>query len=209
MAGKKMLGLYRLRRIHVLQSVQLHPLAAVAALAPELEDRRWRFLGFDGQAWMQAIGGLVIGLIALYSSYDHIAFGSTKHKLNRQWGVWLIASSLAVVAVDAQLASRSRRREEDRRIQDACTRIEDACAAAEDRSRSDQERNRAAEARKRQAEAAERQGQGIALLRGAALLSARVQLDPSDELNRARLNAYLALLAEQDRIDRQEPGAQF
>jgi hypothetical protein len=35
-----------------------------------------------------------------------------------------------------------------------------------------------------------------------------VQLDPS-ELNRARLNAYLALLAEQDRIDRQEPGAQF
>jgi hypothetical protein len=158
---------------------------------------------------MQAIGGLVIGLIALYSSYDHITFGSTKHKLNRQWGVWLIASSLAVVAVDAQLASRSRRREEDRRIQDACTRIEDACAAAEDRSRSDQERNRAAEARKRQAEAAERQGQGIALLRGAALLSARVQLDPSDELNRARLNAYLALLAEQDRIDRQEPGAQF
>ena len=178
---------------------------------------------------MQAIGGLVIGLIALYSSYDHIAFGSTKHKLNRQWGVWLIASSLAVVAVDAQLASRSRRREEDRRIQDACTRIEDACAAAEDRSRADQdrsradqernradqersranqERNRAAEARERQAEAAERQGQGIALLRGAALLSARVQLDPSDELNRARLNAYLALLAEQDRIDQQEPGAQ-
>ena len=157
---------------------------------------------------MQAIGGLVIGLIALYSSYDHIAFGSTKHKLNRQWGVWLIASSLAVVAVDAQLASRSRRREEDRRIQDACTRIEDACAAAEDRSRADQDRSRAAEARKRQAEAAERQGQGIALLRGAALLSARVQLDPSDELNRARLNAYLALLAEQDRIDQQEPGAQ-
>ena len=70
-------------------------------------------------------------------------------------------------------------------------------------------RDRAAEARERQAEAAERQGQGIALLRGAALLSARVQLDPSDELNRARLNAYLALLAEQDRIDRQEPGAQF
>ncbi|QPN71453.1 hypothetical protein [Synechococcus sp. CBW1108] len=195
----------------------------MADLAPESEYRRWRFLGFDGQAWMQAIGGLVIGLIALYSSYDHIAFGSTKHKLNRQWGVWLIASSLAVVAVDAQLASRSRRREEDRRIQDACTRREDAwarrqdaCAAAEDRSRADQERsradqerNRAAEARKLQAEAAERQGQGIALLRGAALLSARVQLDPSDELNRARLNAYLALLAEQDRIDRQEPGAQF
>ena len=36
---------------------------------------------------------------------------------------------------------------------------------------------------------------GAALLHGAALLSARVQLDPS-ELNRSRLTAYLPLLAE-------------
>ena len=47
-----------------------------------------------------------------------------------------------------------------------------------------------------QVEATKRQGQGIALLRIAALLSARVQLDPS-ELNRSRLIAFLALLAEQ------------
>ena len=97
-------------------------------------------------------------------------------------------------AAVAQLASRSRLRAENE--------------AAEARDRAAEARDRAAEARERQAEAAERQGQGIALLRGAALLSARVQLDPSDELNRARLNAYLALLAEQDRIDQQEPGAQ-
>jgi len=44
------------------------------------------------------------------------------------------------------------------------------------------------------AEATERQGQGITLLRGAALLDARYQLDPS-ELNRSRLKAFLALLA--------------
>ena len=94
-------------------------------------------------------------------------------------GVWLIAASLAVVVIDAQLASRSRLGEENRRCEEART-------AAE-------ERNRAAEATKRQ-------GQGIALLRIAALLSARVQLDPS-ELNRSRLIAFLALLAEQALLD--------
>ncbi len=77
----------------------------------------------------------------------------------------------------AQLATRSRRREEDRRIQDART----------------------------AAEATERQGQGLALLRGAALLSARVQLDPS-ELNRSRLNAFLALLAIVSRLKPQRFG---
>jgi len=62
----------------------------------------------------------------------------------------------------------------------------------------------AAEARERQAEAAELQGQAIALLRCAALLGARVQLEPS-ELNRTRLNALLSLLAEQAFLDQQGP----
>jgi hypothetical protein len=144
-------------------------------------------LGFDCQGWIEAIGGLVIGLIALYSSYDHVNLFSSTIYLNQQWGIWLIVASLAVVAIDAQLASRSRLRA--------------AHEAAE-------ERDRATEARERQAEETQRQGQGIALLRGAALLSARVQLDPS-KLNRSRLNAFLALLAEQNRIDRQEPGGQL
>jgi len=132
----------------------------------------------------------VIGLIALYSSYDHVNFFRSTIHLNQQWGVWLIVTSLAVVAIDAQLASRSRLGEENRRCEEART-------AAE-------ERNRATEARERQAEAAERQGQGIALLRSAALLSARAQLDPS-ELNRSRLNAFLALLAEQALLDQLGP----
>jgi len=161
----------------------------MAEVAPESNEGSFRFLGFDGQGGLQLIGGLVIGLIALYSSYDHVnLFSSTIH-LNQQWGIWLIVASLAVVVIDAQLASRSRLGEETRRIQDACT-------AAEERNRADSERNRAAEARERQAEATKRQGQGIALLRSAALLSARVQLDPS-ELNRSRLTAFLAMLTEQ------------
>jgi hypothetical protein len=120
---------------------------------------------------------MVIGLIALYGSHDHIIFLGRVIPLSQQWGVWFIIASLAGVVVVAegfcvavaQLASRSRLRAE----------------------------NEAAEVR-------ELQGQRIALLRGAALLSARVQLEPS-ELNRTRLNAFLALLAEQAFLDQQGP----
>ena len=115
----------------------------VAAVAPDLLHRQFRFLGFDGPAWVQLLGGLVVGLIALYSSYDHINFGSHRFSLNQQWGIWCIVASLAVVAVVAagfceavaQLASRSRRREEDRRIQDARTAAEERDRAAEARER--------------------------------------------------------------------------
>ena len=150
-------------------------MAALIPFAPESSRGSFKLLGFDGQGSLQLIGGLVIGLIALYSSYHHVNFFSSTIHLNQQWGVWLIVTSLAVVAIDAQLASRSRLR------------------AAHEQA---EERDRAVEARERQAEATERQGQDIALLRGAALLSARLQLDPS-EPNRSRLNAFLALLAEQ------------
>ncbi len=153
-------------------------------VAPESEESSCGFLGLDGKGWLQIVGGLVIGLIALYSSYDHFNVFGRVIPLNQQFGIWFIVASLAVVVVVAegfcaavaQLASRSRLR------------------AA----------NETAEARERQAEAAERQGQGIALLRGAALLSARVQLEPS-ELNRPRLSAFLALLAEQTFLDQQGP----
>ena len=148
----------------------------MAEVAPESKQGSFRLLGFDGQGGLQLIGGLVIGLIALYSSYDHVNFLSSSIHLNQQWGIWLIVASLAVVVIDAQLASRSRLR-----------------AAHEQ-----------AETRERQAKQTDRQGQGIALLRSAALLSARVQLDPS-ELNRSRLNAFLALLAEQALLDQLGP----
>jgi len=152
----------------------------IKELAPELKSPRNPPFNFDRPAWIQAISGLVIGFIALFSSYDHVQFfGNTIH-LNQQWGVWLISSSLALVFIDAQLAARSR--------------LRTAIEANRERNRADQERNRAAEARECQAEATERQGQGIALLRGAALLNARYQLDPS-ELNRSRLKAFFALLA--------------
>ena len=90
----------------------------MAEVAPESNEGSFRLLGFDGQGGLQLIGGLVIGLIALYSSYDHVNFFSSTIHLNQQWGIWLIVASLAVVVfvaegfcvAIAQLASRSRLR---------------------------------------------------------------------------------------------------
>ena len=72
----------------------------------------WWRLGFDGKALLEAVFGSVVGLIALFSSYDHV-------NLPQQWGVWLIALSLALVFADAQLAARSRQRDADRAAVDA------------------------------------------------------------------------------------------
>jgi hypothetical protein len=123
---------------------------------------------------LQAIAGLILGLIALFSSYDHIAIAGRPIPIPQQWGVPPIAASVATVVVDAQLASRSRLRE-----------AQDAARAADEAAR---ERDRAAEARERQREGFERLDQ-------AALLSGRVQLDPTPT-NRARFEFFLTLLAE-------------
>ena len=72
----------------------------------------WWRLGFDGKALLEAVFGSVVGLIALFSSYDHV-------NLPQQWGVWLIALSLPLVFADAQLAARSRQRDADRAAVDA------------------------------------------------------------------------------------------
>ena len=78
------------------------PLAGQGApVAPDFEQRQFRVLGSEGPAWIQILGGLVVGLIALYSSDDHINFGSWRFSLNQQWGVVFIVASLAVVAVVA------------------------------------------------------------------------------------------------------------
>jgi hypothetical protein len=106
-----------------------------APIAPDFEQRQFRFLGFDGPAWIQLMGGLVIGLIALYSSYDHINVPHRRINLPQQWGVWLIALSLPLVLVDAQLASRSRRRDEDRSIAEARETARERDRAAEERQR--------------------------------------------------------------------------
>ncbi|MFN6134305.1 MAG: hypothetical protein ACK46L_15630 [Synechococcaceae cyanobacterium] len=109
----------------------------------------------------------MLGLIALFTSYDHLSLAGLTIPIQQQWGLVCIAASLATVVVDAELASRSRLRAADEATE---------------------ERNRAAEARERQAESFERLDQ-------AALLSGRFQLDPNPT-NRARFQLFLTLLAQ-------------
>lgn len=53
---------------------------------PELgKVQRAVWLGLDRQGWVQAVGGAVIGLIALFSSYDHIHIFSRSIRLDQQW----------------------------------------------------------------------------------------------------------------------------
>jgi hypothetical protein len=125
---------------------------------------------------------LTLGLIALFTSYDHITLAGRTLPIPQQWGIPCIAASMALVLVDAELATRSRLREAHER--------------ARDQDSANEERNRAAEARERQAEAAERQRQATARLNRCALLSARIQLDPSAS-NRERLRLFLTLMMEQ------------
>ena len=106
----------------------------------------------DRQGLIQAIAGIVIALIALLTSYDHISFpAGASLQLPQQWGVWFIVVSMALVVVDAQLATGSRLR------------------AANDAARAEDE---AAEERERAARRAQRQAR-------CDLVQLRHQLDPS------------------------------
>jgi hypothetical protein len=128
---------------------------------------------------------VILGLIALFSSYDHITAFGRSIGLQQQWGIPLIAASVAVVLIDSQLATRARDRARDRADQAALEAKRERSRAADEANR---ERNRAAEARERQRKSFERLDQ-------AALLSARVQLEPS-ETNIDRLRAFLTLMAQ-------------
>jgi hypothetical protein len=130
---------------------------------------------------LQVLGGIALGLITLFYSYDHITLAGHTLQLQQQWGIPFIVASLATVVIDAQLATRSRLR-----AADAAARAEDE--AARERDRADRERNRAAAARKRQTESFKR-------LDRAALLSGRFQLNPTPT-NRARFQFFLTLIAD-------------
>jgi superfamily II DNA helicase RecQ len=135
---------------------------------------------------------VILGLIALFSSYDHITAFGRSIGLQQQWGIPLIAASVATVFIDSQLATRARDRARDRADQAALEAKRERSRAADEGNRSENEANRE---RNRAAEARERQRKSFERLDQAALLSARVQLDPSPT-NRARLRAFLTLMAQ-------------
>jgi hypothetical protein len=145
------------------------------AATPASSRRRFNPSGWlDLQGWIQSLAGLVIALIALLTSYDHISLPAGALQLPQQWGVWFIVASMAIVVVDAQLATGSRLRA-----------AQDAARAADETA---EERNRAAEERERAARSDRVQARA---LRAGAL----VWLEPS-VLHRRFLALVVAELAQ-------------
>ncbi len=94
--------------------------------------------GFDRQGWITLIAGVLLALITLFAGYDHVnVFWGPTLRLNQQVGISLLLASLAPLALEAQLASR-------RRSRDQIDRAEAADAAARERDRAAEERERAA-----------------------------------------------------------------
>ena len=66
---------------------------------PDLPAPQRPWPGLDHLGAIQAGGGLILGLIALFTSYDHITAFGHNIGLQQQWGIPLIAASVAVVLI--------------------------------------------------------------------------------------------------------------
>ena len=144
---------------------------------------------FDLQGWLTVAVGVLLALITLFSSYNHVDIpGIGNIGLNQQVGVLLLAALVPALLGDAQLATRRRLRAEGDRIREK----EDRIREQEDRSRAEDEaaaeRNRADEAREQAARRARRQ----ALCDRIAF---QHQLEPTADHAR-QLRNVIALLAE-------------
>ncbi len=69
------------------------------AAPPEALDSQRSWPGLDRLGLIQAIGGLFLGLIALFSSYDHVNIPGRNLPLQQQWGILFIAASVATIVV--------------------------------------------------------------------------------------------------------------
>ncbi|PSI00934.1 hypothetical protein C7K08_10520 [Synechococcus lacustris str. Tous] len=68
-------------------------------------------LGFDRQGWITVFAGLLLALITLLTSYDHVdILGAASFDLPQQAGIPCIAAAVATAIAEAQLASNDRRR---------------------------------------------------------------------------------------------------
>jgi len=132
-------------------------------------------LGFDMQGWITLIAGILLALITLFAGYDHVDFfGAATLRLNQQIGISLLLASLAPLAVEAQLASRRRSRDQI-----------DRAEAAHDAAR---ERDRTAQARERAVLRAQRQAR-------CDLVQLRYQIEPST-LHARQVREVISLLEE-------------
>jgi hypothetical protein len=118
--------------------------------------------GLDRLGLTQAIGGLALGLIAVFSSYNHLTIAGRNIPIPQQWGIPLIAALVATVFTgcvqygaplrrDAELASRSRLRAADERKSDRDRAEQRENEADRERNLADKERQRANRERNRAA----------------------------------------------------------
>ena len=84
--------------------------SALPAAPPDLPATQRPWPGLDQLGGLQASGGMILGLIALFTSYDHISLGDFRLPIPQPWGIPLIAASVATALIDAQLATRARDR---------------------------------------------------------------------------------------------------
>ncbi len=137
----------------------------------------------DPQAWIAFAAAILLALITLFSSYNHVFIPgfATSFPLPQQAGIPCIFIALAAAAGELKLASNSR-------YESAELRARAEYKTAEERERANNERNRAAEERERAAFRAQRQAQ-------CNLVQLRHQLDPS-ERNARRIQDVISLLEE-------------
>jgi signal transduction histidine kinase len=105
------------------------------------------FLGFDRQGWITVIATVLLALITLFTSYDHVSvLGTTAIDLPQQAGIPCIAAAVAAALAEAQLASNDRQ-------ESAAIRAGAEDSADEERKRAARERERAARSDRVQARA--------------------------------------------------------
>ena len=138
---------------------------------------------FDRPAWIAFAGAILLALITLFSSYNHVFIPgfATSFPLPQQAGIPCIFIALAAATSELKLASNSR-------YESAELRARAEYKTAEERERAAEERNRAAEERERAAFRTRRQAQ-------CNLVQLRHQLDPS-ERNARRIRDVISLLEE-------------
>ena len=69
------------------------------AAPPESMNSQRSWPGLYRLGLIQAIGGLLLGLIALFSSYDHVNIAGRNLPLQQQWGITFILASVATIFV--------------------------------------------------------------------------------------------------------------
>ena len=88
--------------------------------SPSFRSRWWALaldrLSLDRLGSIQAIGGFVLGLIALFSSNDHITLARHTIHLQQQWGIPCIAASVATSGCRSRRLLRRRSLLEEKQL---------------------------------------------------------------------------------------------